>query len=373
MILSNINKFSSSELGMPKERPRFWGAIGSAAGSLIGGIFGSSNNSSTNDANLEATRETNQANLDIARMNNEYNAQQFDKQIQYNWDMFNAQNEYNSASAQRKRLEAAGLNPNLMMSGGSAGTAQSQGGVTPPSASPVTMQAPHFDAYDAAPYISKMGQDALNALVAQSQIDKTNAETERQNIENSYLSNMMAAQYANLLADTSSKEQRTKYDKYLTDFGIETFNADARKHQYESLGSDLQNMYTQAQTNLIRLQSDSVSKDLKWMDARMKSELALNAAQIFAAYASGQLSKKQADLAVQQSLETQARTFGIKISNRQAEKVSSFFIEEQKWKAGSARNHYFDTEQFGSDTTRQINAYMNLISKFNPLRFVFGR
>ena len=65
--------------------------------------------------------------------------------------MWNKNNEYNSASAQRERLEAAGLNPYMMMNGGSAGTAQTMSGssgaapsggapsaqgVTPPTATP---------------------------------------------------------------------------------------------------------------------------------------------------------------------------------------------------------------------------------------------
>ncbi len=41
--------------------------------------------------------------------------------------MWNRENEYNTASAQRARLEEAGLNPYLMMSGGSAGVAGSAG------------------------------------------------------------------------------------------------------------------------------------------------------------------------------------------------------------------------------------------------------
>ena len=38
--------------------------------------------------------------------------------------MWEKQNAYNSPVEQRRRLEQAGLNPNLMMNGGSAGTAE---------------------------------------------------------------------------------------------------------------------------------------------------------------------------------------------------------------------------------------------------------
>jgi hypothetical protein len=149
------------------------GAVGSAIGagtSLIGGVG--------------TTLAQNAANKEIAQMNNAFNEKMFDKQVAYNkemyqqqlgdqwkfyndskqnaWDlvanqqqfqtdMWNKNNEYNSASAQRERLEAAGLNPYMMMNGGSAGTAQAMSGsagaapsggapsgqgVTPPTATP---------------------------------------------------------------------------------------------------------------------------------------------------------------------------------------------------------------------------------------------
>lgn len=88
---------------------------------------------STNQANRDIAKETNQANREIAQMNNQYNRENLERQIDEQWKMWNAENEYNSASAQRARLEEAGLNPYMMMSGGSAGTASS---MTAPSAAP---------------------------------------------------------------------------------------------------------------------------------------------------------------------------------------------------------------------------------------------
>ena len=111
-------------------------------------------NQATNSANLQIAQDTNKSNAQIAQMNNEYNEQMLERQIQQQWDMWNAQNEYNSASSQRERLEEAGLNPYMMMSGGSAGTASS---MTAPSAQPAspysaqgaTMQSPEFMAAQA--------------------------------------------------------------------------------------------------------------------------------------------------------------------------------------------------------------------------------
>ena len=86
--------------------------------------------------NAVSTNKTNKTNMAINQMNNEFNAAEAEKARQFQLDMWNRTNEYNSASAQRSRLEEAGLNPYLMMNGGTAGTAQSSGSSTPASASP---------------------------------------------------------------------------------------------------------------------------------------------------------------------------------------------------------------------------------------------
>jgi hypothetical protein len=60
-------------------------------------------------------------------MNNQFNERMAIQQRNWQENMWNKENAYNTASAQRQRLEEAGLNPYLMMNGGSAGVAQSAG------------------------------------------------------------------------------------------------------------------------------------------------------------------------------------------------------------------------------------------------------
>ena len=105
---------SASALQRPlKFNPLLSGAI-AGAGSLIGGLFGSSGSHYAARKQLQAVRETNAANLQIAQQNNAFNER-----------MWNMQNSYNTPSAQRSRLEAAGINPYLMLDGSNTGTAQS--------------------------------------------------------------------------------------------------------------------------------------------------------------------------------------------------------------------------------------------------------
>jgi hypothetical protein len=108
----------------------------------------------TNKANYQIAQETNAANKEINEMQigaaynmqdraNQFTREQFaaenaeyDRRYDRDFEMQNAeydrrtkdQRDYDSATAQRERLEAAGLNPYLMMDGGSAGSAAFQAG-----------------------------------------------------------------------------------------------------------------------------------------------------------------------------------------------------------------------------------------------------
>ena len=114
--------------------PFITGALIAGGVSLLGNAF-----------NVGSTSNTNAQNVKIAMMNNEFNERMLQKQMDYNTEMWNKQNAYNTASAQRDRLEAAGFNPYMMLNGGNAGTAQAAGGITPPTATPVHLQAPQVD------------------------------------------------------------------------------------------------------------------------------------------------------------------------------------------------------------------------------------
>lgn len=112
-----------------------FGAIGSVLSSILGGI---SQNKSIDKQN-EANAAENQKNRD-------FNARQADLAYNRQRTLIAEAREYDSAKAQRERLEAAGLNPYLMMDGGNAGTTQSMS--APPAASapsPIPMQARRYE------------------------------------------------------------------------------------------------------------------------------------------------------------------------------------------------------------------------------------
>lgn len=158
-----------------------WGAIASGVGSALGGLFSSGSARYAARKQLQAVQETNQANRDIAAQNNEYN-----------YRMFTEQNEWNSAVNQRKRLEEAGLNPNLMMNGGSAGIASS----APTADTSGTQVAPDIGStltqggIAAGSAIASSANVIADLLFKQelqdAQVDKAHAETQGQQLENLY-------------------------------------------------------------------------------------------------------------------------------------------------------------------------------------------
>ena len=110
-------------------------------GSLVGGLSGIGATALQNFQNRQNVQETNQMNYKINQMNNQFNERMAIQQRNWQENMWNKENSYNTASAQRQRLEEAGLNPYLMMNGGSAGAAQSAGtGASASSAGAAVMQ-----------------------------------------------------------------------------------------------------------------------------------------------------------------------------------------------------------------------------------------
>lgn len=138
-------------------------AIGSVASPLVSGAFGIGSALLGN----KSQSDTNKANMQIAQMNNEWSEKMMEKQRMYDLQ----DQEYNSAANQRKRLEEAGMNPSLMMSGGSAGTAQGSS-VGLPSPTTPNIQPMRYDGFASA---------INNSIQQMMMINKTNADINNQN------------------------------------------------------------------------------------------------------------------------------------------------------------------------------------------------
>lgn len=305
------------------------GVVGSAIGAGSSLISGAASTAAQNAANKE-----------IAQMNNAFNEKMFDKQVAYNkemyqqqlgdqwkfyndskqnaWDlvenhqqfqtdMWNKNNEYNSASAQRERLEAAGLNPYLMMNGGSAGTAQAMSGsagaapsgaapsaqgVTPPTATPYSA--------DYSGITAGLGR-AIDVLSSMPDRKVKEAQADNLRIEGKYIAGKAMAQILQMRTEAKTKEARLALDKLIADFD--------NNLKVSNMAVNEQNIAeSKARTQLAVTENLMRQKQLEWLPMHQKIELAQAAADIALKRSTGNLNNVKAQHEIKKIAETVART-----------------------------------------------------------------
>lgn len=256
--------------------------------------------------NVFSTALTNSSNRKIAQMNNEYNERMLQKQMDYNTEMWEKENEYNSASAQRQRLEDAGLNPYMMMDGGSAGVASSVGGVTPPTADQSGRQvAPQFSGIDA--QLQSLLNYKEQQRVNNANIDHIKADTRLAYIEQ--LTKLM----------DSFSNARSSTGKYLVDSAMADTINQVRDIDIKSKEADLQQKTV---NNLL------LSKELAIFDEKNRLQLSNQIADTLLKNAQRGLTKQQTIHEIQRMLETTAKIQGIKISNDIAKRSANFIVNK---------------------------------------------
>ena len=293
--------------------------------SLLGGILGKNSQSSANKTNLQINRE-----------NQAWNEKMMDKQNAWNLAQWNRENEYNSASQQVARLKAAGLNPYLMMSGGSAGSASSVTSASPASAGMSNSVSP-FDYSAAAAGISNAVAQHYNNQLMTANVRKAIAEAIRQEKENTWLDTKLQAEIENLKQNTSSSKTRQELDKFSLFHNKTMLVGELAQQdlQNQSLAQNIVNQ--QANTLYTQMQTTLAEANLKWLPKVKEAEIAQYAANTFAAIQAGNLSKKQGELAIQNKLESAARTEGQHINNETLRGQSRYIVAKMSWDASKAK------------------------------------
>lgn len=300
-------------------------AVLGAAG--IGAAGGIGSSIAGNVANRKSVADTNATNMQIAQMNNEWSEKMMEKQMAYNDEMFNKQanfqremnqttygqstqlqknqfdyntemwnktNEYNSAENQRKRLEQAGLNPYLMMSGGSAGTASavngtgasagssgspSAGGVGLPSPSQISAQAPQYD-FSAVGSSIMAGLDMYNKLkLGKEQADNLNFDKQIKNIELQFKSRQIMQDLANKIAEEKNLQAKTKSLDTLREFERANLVANTNNtiQQTQNLKETMKSVVLQNAMDYLTLQN--MPKDIALRQANTAASTAFMVAQ----------------------------------------------------------------------------------------------
>lgn len=316
--------------------------MGVAAGILSG--FGSV---LSGGSGIASTLMTNIANKDIAQMNNAFNEKMLDKQMNYNkemyqqqlgdtwqfyndskqnqWDMWNATNEYNSASAQRQRLEAAGLNPQLLMSGNNVGTATATGGTSASSPSAQGINPPTATPYSAD--YSGIAQGIGNAIDAYVQLQNSKYQRDvmreqalGQGIDNKTKYAEAIARITKMFAETKDAESRALLNDVIRSMredldqsAIDRNNAEVVKLKQEATGVYLDNMHK--------------SQTLAVLPQMLQLDIAQKMADIRLRISQKRLTDSQAKHELEKLAETVARTEYVR-SQKSGQDISNRFDSE---------------------------------------------
>lgn len=288
----------------------------SGVGSLAGGLFSSSGSRYAARKQLQAVRETNQMNYQIAQQNNAFNER-----------MWNLQNEYNSPTAQRARLEAAGINPYLMLDGSSTGVAQS----SPVADQSGTQVAPDVGSTIAGGYQS-MGNSIASAAgqIAQmvyqndlqnANVAKTQADAKNSDLQNQYdaLRNQFAA--AQFLADLRLKQYQGKISKYDANYLRDSMQdrLDALKFQNTVSGS--QASYYNQMAGLYDVQRQIEETNLKWLPREKQVSIMVAIQNARTAASQMRLNNASARNMIAMAALNAANTAGVRLDNKLKDSV----------------------------------------------------
>ena len=280
------------------------GLLGSIAGGLLN--FGSS--VAQNSQNRQNVRETNQMNYRINQMNNQFNERMAMQQRDFQENMWNKENAYNTASAQRQRLEEAGLNPYLMMNGGSAGTAQSVGsGASASSAGSAVMQPFQADYSGIGSSIGNIFQYELM------QSEKSQLQGARQLADAKAMETLSNVDWGKLTDETRN---------YLKSTGLARAQLGYAKEQQEVDNMAMTGLVMRAQHAGMLLDNEAKGVMNKYLDQQQQLDLNVKAADYYQRMASGYLSYSEAKKTLAEEALAAARARGQNISNEVASRIA---------------------------------------------------
>lgn len=308
----------------------------------------------------QATQDTNANNLQISQETNAQNYQMFKEQQQYDIDMWNAQNVYNSAEQQRARLEAAGLNPYLMMNGGSAGVAESAHSASPIAAQSAHMETPNVgDLYlrgrqqsidqlnNVASAINQFSENLTSQRLADAQVEQMRALTNGYYIDNRNKQRKYdldfgytSASIANLNQDTKLKYANTSFAKNNARYvGLQAdfFEKDMQNKLLNSqlTNDSLKQSITESKARQSLINLDIEAKEIlnKYLEPNQILDLSLKSAQI-------NLTNADINTKYAQTRYLVAQAFGVSLNNKIVEKTSDSLIASLNAQNQDNANYY---------------------------------
>lgn len=277
-------------------------------GSIAGGLLGIGSSSVQNSQNRQNVRETNQMNYKINQMNNQFNERMAIQQRNWQENMWNKENAYNTASAQRQRLEEAGLNPYLMMNGGSAGVAQSAGTGSAASSSGNAVMQP-FQA-DYSGIGSSIGNIFQYELL---QSEKSQLQGAKQLADAKAMETLSNIDWGKLTNETRD---------YLKSTGLARAQLGYAKEQQEADNMAMTGLIMRSQRSGMLLDNEAKGILNKYLDQQQQLDLNVKAADYYQRMSAGYLSYAEAKKALAEEALAAARTRGQNISNKVASRIA---------------------------------------------------
>lgn len=263
------------------------------------------------------------------REQNAFNAREAEKAYERQLDFWGKNNAYNTPEQQVQRLRAAGLNPYLMLQNGLGSSGNSVGVSAPGAAHSAGLMPSTIGEGISRGFESLMQglQLAINNKKADSdikvneaEIEKKKAETKGVQISNSWNPKLYRSQLEGL--------NLSNYSTLLeNEFNLRSMDSRLQAVDLQNALVKTQQEYLLAQQSQVRIQSLLAQKELDFYDQTKLQELSLYSAQIYNQYASGNLSYKQAELAIANRLKTDAETVGLKLNNRILDSTAKGIID----------------------------------------------
>lgn len=328
----------------------------SAIGSIAGGLFGKRGSDVAAKTQLQIAQETNANNYRIAQENNAFNERMIDKM-----------NDYNSAKNQRARLEEAGLNPYLMLDGGSAGIASSA-----PTADNSSVQSiPDVGSTIASgaqqlggsisSAASQISQQVYNNSLQQANVRKANADASSS--EQDALLKGIESQFAaqRFLLDLKLKSMQGKVSeqdyKFLRDSMEDRL--DAVKFQNTLTGS--QASYYNQMVGLIQAQQKIAETNLDWLPREKQAGLAATLQNVRTMVSQMHLNYAQAKNAYAMAALNYAQEAGVRINNKLQDSIFDLSVgmaENQYLKGYAEQDQY--RRGLNLPLTNQVSGMVNI-------------
>lgn len=277
------------------------------------------------------TKATNASNERIADKTNELNYKMWQEQKQYDYDKWKEELSYNTPSAQRKRFEEAGINPNLaiaQMNGGNAESAATSG--NRPDAIAAEMLNPAEEVSQYANNLQNIagGFNNLSRTFQQNQLDaaqtrSVSVEADIQSIERNYRAAQLEATINKLVKDGQLSEEQAKNLRVNTFINSATADSQIKQKQYEAENAQKQGkvLDSVAELNLTnkvqsQVQTEIMRTELKYLPRKLQVDIQKSLSEISVNAANALLLGEQRNL-VREQVKTQVEaTLSAKTDNK---------------------------------------------------------